>query len=332
MGEAVVVRRRAATEPNEPEEKICMSTKKTRRGGMALRGAVVAGTATAMLMGGFGAFALWSDSQAGGASGSIQTGQLALDPVDGQAQWYLEDPQGGSAQPIDLATYLASPSDVVFYTTSVSGVVQGTDITAELTVYHSSRGDTVTVSPPALSHALRARMDDVRRRLLARKTQETFGASYEPVPAPRGELVERLVAGRDVDNAAHLRWAAELGALVHERAAVQDASRRADWRADPTVAKAVNFIDSLMARPEAGQLDEIFTQTPIRPSDPGGAVATFRSRQAQWMLWQNQDLDAVTEYLRRHAQDLGPAGSFLEAQALTRTLPRGASSCVRNSH
>lgn len=127
------------------------TTMKTRRGGMALRGAVVAGTATAMLMGGFGAFALWSDSQAGGASGSIQTGQLALDPVDGQAQWYLEDPQGGPAQPIDLATYLASPSDVVFYTTSVSGVVQGTDITAELTVdLNSIDLDSSLVGPDAV--------------------------------------------------------------------------------------------------------------------------------------------------------------------------------------
>lgn len=197
----------------------------------------------------------------------------------------------------------------------------GPDVLAALgeqervTVYRSSRGDTVTVSPPALSHALRARMDDVRRRLLARNVEEVFGAAYEAVPAPHSELVERLVASRH-DDPAHLRWAAELAALVHERAAVQDASRRADWRAEPSVTAAVNFIDSLMARPEPEQLDEIFTATPILASDPGAVVATFRSRQAQWLLWQNQDLAAATSFLREHAHQLGPAGEVLEAQAL----------------
>jgi alternate signal-mediated exported protein len=110
-----------------------MTTTKTRRGGTALRGTIVGATATALLMGGFGAFALWSDAQLGGADGSIQTGQLALDPVSDNASWVLENPQqGGSAQPIDLATYLASPGDIISYTVTASGTVKGSDITAEL--------------------------------------------------------------------------------------------------------------------------------------------------------------------------------------------------------
>lgn len=111
-----------------------MSTTKTHRGSTALRGTIVAGTATALLMGGFGAFALWSDSQFGGATGSIQTGQLALNPVSAVPQWYLDNPQEGQRRAIDLATFLASPGDVLTYTVPVAGTVKGSDITAELTV------------------------------------------------------------------------------------------------------------------------------------------------------------------------------------------------------
>lgn len=112
-----------------------MTTSKTNRGGTAMRGAVAAGAATAVLLGGFGAFALWSDSQNAGAAGQIQTGQLSLDPITGPVIWQLDNPQdGGDAIQIDLATFSASPGDVISYEVPVSGSVTGTDITAMLRV------------------------------------------------------------------------------------------------------------------------------------------------------------------------------------------------------
>lgn len=106
---------------------------KNVRTGSALRGALAASAATVVLLGGFGAFALWSETQNGGAAGNIQTGHLALDPISGPISWQLENPQGGGAAvPIDLATYLASPGDIISYTVPVTGEVSGTDITAEL--------------------------------------------------------------------------------------------------------------------------------------------------------------------------------------------------------
>lgn len=114
-----------------------MSASQTQinRGGSALRGAVAAGAATAILLGGFGAFALWSESQNAGAAGTIQTGQLALDPIAGPVQWMLENPQdGGPAVPVDLATFMASPGDSISYEILVNASVTGTNITADLDV------------------------------------------------------------------------------------------------------------------------------------------------------------------------------------------------------
>jgi len=198
----------------------------------------------------------------------------------------------------------------------------GAEVLSELaelervTVYRSARGDMVTVSPPALSHAVRTRLTDVDRRLLARRAGEVFGSAYEPSRPPRSDLVDRLLAGAAADDAGHLRHAAELVALVHERAAVQDASRRAHWRADPSLANAVTFIDGLMSRPNPEQVDEIFDATAIRPSDPVHVVAIYLTRRAQWMLWQTGDLAATTAFLREQASRLGGDGAILEAQAL----------------
>jgi len=106
-----------------------------KRGGAVVRGAVATGVASALMLGGFGVFALWSDSQNAGATGQVQTGSLSLDPISGPVVWQLENPQGGGGPvAIDLATYKASPGDVISYTVEAAGTVTGTDITAELRV------------------------------------------------------------------------------------------------------------------------------------------------------------------------------------------------------
>lgn len=185
-----------------------------------------------------------------------------------------------------------------------------------VTVFRTSRGENVTVSPPALARALRTRLSLVQRRLLTHQAENVFGSAYEPVALVRSELVEQLVFSRAVEDDAQVANLAELTALVHERAAVQDASRRADWRADPAVGVAVDFLDSLMARPTIDHLDEVFRETRVRPSDSAGEVAAFRMRQAQWMLWQRQDLEEVEDFLLEASRSLGPTGQLLQAQAL----------------
>lgn len=109
--------------------------KESSRSGSLVRGAVAAGAATAVLLGGFGAFALWSDSANAGATGAVETGYLELDPISATPDWYLANP-GGVASPvaIDLSTFRASPGDVIYYDVPVSGTVKGSDLTAELQV------------------------------------------------------------------------------------------------------------------------------------------------------------------------------------------------------
>jgi alternate signal-mediated exported protein len=88
-------------------------------------------------MGGFGAFALWTDSALLGTKGAITTGQLDLDGT-GTGTWYLENPQDGSSAPKQLTGvdgYLITPGDQLsFKGMSFSGYVNGSDIKAELTL------------------------------------------------------------------------------------------------------------------------------------------------------------------------------------------------------
>ncbi|WP_425956723.1 alternate-type signal peptide domain-containing protein [Xylanimonas sp. McL0601] len=113
-----------------------------RRTGLALRGALSGATATAVLLGGFGAFALWNDSLSAGLDDDIATGRLELvevTPKSGSG-WYFGD--GGEAinsdTAINLATFKASPGDEVYFLGTVKAIVEGDDLTATLAVDKTS--------------------------------------------------------------------------------------------------------------------------------------------------------------------------------------------------
>lgn len=106
-----------------------------RRGAHVGQSAVAAGVATAVLLGGFGAFSLWNDSIAAGTTDDIQTGTLAFDGVT-PGGWTIVETDGvltpGTA--IDPATFKASPGDVIRYTADVAVTAEGSDMLAELVV------------------------------------------------------------------------------------------------------------------------------------------------------------------------------------------------------
>ncbi|RZS60749.1 alternate-type signal peptide domain-containing protein [Xylanimonas ulmi] len=111
-------------------------TESDRRSGLALRGAICAATATAVLMGGFGAFALWNDTgRVASQGGSLATGNLAISNVVGNG-WTLTDEADGTVnQEIDdIGKFLASPGDVLTWTGSAEITVTGTDLWARLDV------------------------------------------------------------------------------------------------------------------------------------------------------------------------------------------------------
>jgi alternate signal-mediated exported protein len=94
----------------------------------AMKGAIAAGAAGILLLGGAGTFALWSDSQDIDA-GTVSTGQLSLTAATGT--WTETD----SETPIpNIATYQIVPGDSLTYTTVVTIKAEGENLKARLTV------------------------------------------------------------------------------------------------------------------------------------------------------------------------------------------------------
>lgn len=123
--------------------------KKRRRGALVGQSAVAAGVATAVLLGGFGAFSLWNDSIGAGTNDSIATGSLAFDGVT-PGGWTIVETDGvlapGAA--IDPATFKASPGDVIQYAADVQLTADASDMLAELVV----DPDTYSIDPALADH------------------------------------------------------------------------------------------------------------------------------------------------------------------------------------
>lgn len=131
-----------------------MSKNNTTRAASVTRGALAAGAATTVLLGGFGAFAMWSDSADMSGAGGVTTGSLGLTAANqGQGAWLLLNPESAPAdvdtdgdqtadalEITDIEAFRAAPGDVLQYTVPVSGHVFGSDITADFGVDPQSVG------------------------------------------------------------------------------------------------------------------------------------------------------------------------------------------------
>ena len=107
---------------------------------LALRGALSAATATAVLLGGFGAFALWQDNIDLATSGAIQTGSLKILNVDEKGWVFAGDEDGNNdgltnvGQAIDLASFKVSPGDVLEWQATVTYEADGDDLRGQFSV------------------------------------------------------------------------------------------------------------------------------------------------------------------------------------------------------
>jgi alternate signal-mediated exported protein len=117
-----------------------MSEKNNRRH-LVLQSAVAGGVATAVLLGGFGAFSLWNDAMGTGVQDNIATGKLAITSVTA-GQWTIQQTDGVLAPGsiINPTTFKASPGDVLQYTADVGLVADGSDMLAQLQVDPTSYG------------------------------------------------------------------------------------------------------------------------------------------------------------------------------------------------
>jgi len=104
-----------------------------RRTTLALRGAISAATATAVLLGGFGTFALWQDAKELNARGTIQSGTMKIDEVTPEGWYFAGDIENNdgvftSAAPIDVNQFKVSPGDVLEWRGEVTYTVDGDDM------------------------------------------------------------------------------------------------------------------------------------------------------------------------------------------------------------
>jgi alternate signal-mediated exported protein len=125
--------------------------------GLAAHGAIAAVTATAVLLGGFGAFALWQDTGEIGAEGTMATGRLAIESVESHGWTLVGDEDGNhdgvfTGDVIDpVEDFRVSPGDVLQWSGRAAFVAEGSDLRAQFgaaidPVVHRDLRDYVTVT------------------------------------------------------------------------------------------------------------------------------------------------------------------------------------------
>lgn len=146
-------------------------------------------------------------------------------------------------------------------------------------------GSLMTVAPPALGTALRARVDDAAAHELARFVTSRCG---DDVPLPY--LAERNVSTllRADDRRAeqdYRRWSAEVADLALADAAAAEATHHREWQLSPTVPVANRYLDLLMRRPARSRLTAVFTETEITGDEPEAELVRFCLQRARWARW-----------------------------------------------
>ncbi|OZE91372.1 alternate-type signal peptide domain-containing protein [Rhodococcus sp. 15-2388-1-1a] len=97
----------------------------------ATKGAIAAGAAAVLLLGGLGSLALWNDSETLGG-GTITSGDLRLTLVEDSDQWQ-DVSYDVTPVDIDISTFRIVPGDTVAYTANFLVEAEGENLTANLT-------------------------------------------------------------------------------------------------------------------------------------------------------------------------------------------------------
>lgn len=143
----------------------------------------------------------------------------------------------------------------------------------------------MTVAPPALGTALRARVDDAAAHDLARFVSARVG---DQITLPY--LTERSVStmlrahDRRAEQDYH-RWSAEIADLALSDAAAVESVLSREWQLRPTVEVANAYLDVLMRRPARSLLAAVFTGTEITGDEPEGELVRFCLQRARWAGW-----------------------------------------------
>ncbi|MCZ4080471.1 alternate-type signal peptide domain-containing protein [Rhodococcus sp. H36-A4] len=99
----------------------------------ATKGAVAAGAAAVLLLGGLGSFALWSDSEEIDG-GTIESGELSLTEATAPVwRQTTTDVNAASVIPV-IADYRIVPGDVITYSATYNILAEGNNLLADLSV------------------------------------------------------------------------------------------------------------------------------------------------------------------------------------------------------
>lgn len=185
----------------------------------------------------------------------------------------------------------------------------------------SDAGGMLVVSPPALSRALRNRLTAVRRISLTERVAAVFGDDFVPVEHGQAPAASSLPDHRlEADD---LRaWNVDLAGMVNERAAIQEAARRAAWRESPTTGNAVAFLQSIKRRPRADEIDEVFATTRPDEEDPEELRGRFRLMQTMWIAARGDSAEALAEHVESSRSDVGSHQGLLDLLHLVLTTRR----------
>ncbi len=112
------------------------------------KGAVAAGSAAVLLLGGLGSYALWQDEETV-SGGTINSGELNFDPVAASSTWTETSVTPNVVIGADPSGFLIVPGDVLEYSTAYAVNWAGDNLEASITAdFTNVTGD------PALAAAL----------------------------------------------------------------------------------------------------------------------------------------------------------------------------------
>lgn len=167
-----------------------------------------------------------------------------------------------------------------------------------LAVHQGVGDELLTVAPPALGRAVRARTSGIRRAALEEARRAVLGsASVAPALPTPDSATERLFVTQRAQVDEYWRWAADLSALVDDRVAGEQTEARALWKAEANVGNAIVYLHTLLARPDAAAFADVFAATTVHEGDAEPARAEFCLLKLQWLIWSGADDRAIAAFL-----------------------------------
>ncbi|WP_282943988.1 helix-turn-helix transcriptional regulator [Cellulomonas endometrii] len=231
-----------------------------------------------------------------------KTGSLDDVPLDAVAHALLARLGPEQVEALELLAWTGPLPEPAALSALGAELLEGLVARGRVRRQHLAGGATVTVAPPALAAALRARLAPERRHDLSERVAARVGPDAPHFPDGRVRVADMLLDG---DRTEYRQWAADLAGVLNERTSAQEAARRAAWQTAPTVAHANAYLDTLLLRRADAQVATVFQGTEPAGSDALDDVVTFRLRELRWAAGRGESDADLLRRARAHPDQLG---------------------------